>query len=291
MKLNKITLSLASILLLGTSLASASPLLSSTNSLLDAPPLYGEPLKINVNAFDTTPAPGTDGITALIYEIGLHWQASSLFTDDDGVAGLSVGDSVVDSGIGSGLYLDQFAQRIIGLNENEGASIYHQLRFRYDDMSGKVAHIGEEGIFAHYTSGTIRVFGDPQHNYLNPAPYTYPAEDEILRLKVYDSAIELKNALIFATVDYVRPNTFFFDPDVDWQDLSISARIDSNIDVKSPLVQTSSTTWVRTGSRLDGSVSFKPETKTNEVPEPGALSLLGLAVLGLGAFRHRRKPV
>lgn len=273
MKLNKITVALAAALALGSGAAMAAP-------------AFGTPFYINVNAFDDTPAPGTDGLTALIYQIGLNWTATSTFTDTNGDGALSIGDSVVDNGYGTAsAYLGADANALIGGENNEGVGFTHQLHFAYDDMAGTVAYNdGAGGILSHYSSGTIRVFNDNNVN----GNYTDAGEGEILRLNVVASEGTVANAVIWATVDYVNPNTFFFEPDVDWSSLTvaINTRIDSNVDPDHiPTPGAEPGTWTRT-STLDGSVSFQG---ANEVPEPGALALLGLGLVGLGAIRRARR--
>lgn len=252
-----------------------------------------EPFYINVNNFDTSPAidvsqlPAivpTDGYTSLIHQLGINWSATSVFTDDDGFAGITVGDSVLDSGFGTvSSYLDSNANAIGGVEANEGVGTFHQLRFSYNDLVGKVAfNDGMGGILARYTSGTINVYNDNNVD----GDTSDLGEKLLMTLNIFDSGGTVGNAIIFASVSFVDPGSFFFPTATDWSSLTvaINARIDSNVDPLLPTQIPGTNRWTRT-STLDGSVSF------NRVPEPSVLALLGVGLFGLGAARRFKKTV
>jgi len=245
-----------------------------------------EPFYLDVNNFDTTPLGGTDGLTALISQLGVNWSATSVFTDDNGVAGINFGDSVLDSGAGTvSSYLDSAASAISGGENNEGVGVTHQLRFSYNDLAGTVVlNDGAGGILAHYTSGTISIRSDNNTN----GNTTDAGEKEVLRLDVFNSTGTIGNLILFATVGFVDPGSFFFPPATDWSGLTvaINARVDFNLDPLIPTATTPDTAgnprFTRT-STLDGSVQF------NRVPEPSVLALLGIGLVGMGVGRRVKK--
>ena len=243
---------------------------------------FATPFTINVNAFDTTPLGFTDGITGQVHQLGLNWQATSIFTDDNGVAGLNVGDSVLDTGFGAvNTYLGAGAQPVAGGFEgNEGVGGSHLLRFSYSDLMGKIAfNDGLGNILANYTSGTINIFNDNNVD----GDTTDVGEGLLMRLDVFNSTGTVGNVIIFAKVGFVDPGVFFFNGVNDWADstVAINARIDSNIDALVPTQIGQSNQFTRT-STLDGSASF-------DVPEPGMLALLGLGLVGIGFARRNKK--
>lgn len=255
--------------------------LAVTSALATMGSANATPFTIDVNQWDVSGAPGTDGVTAPITYLGLNWTATSLYTDSNGSGTLNFGDLVTDSGAGSVSYLNAANGLISGLENNEGNTVFHNMLFDYTGLIGTVVvNDGAGGIGAIYNSGTINVRGDADANGVGDVL--------LMTLGVLGSTGTVGNFTLYTKVNTVLNDVFFLNGVNDFADLIVALEVSGEADFNNnPLVPTNlggnPLQWTRT-TTLNGNLEFN-------VPEPGVLALLGLGFAGLGFARRNKKSV
>ena len=241
-------------------------------------------------------APGSGGNTDSFAQFGLNWTALSTYTDSNVNGVVDPGETVVDTVVKNYLkdgvtFLNYFGNMhlIPSVFEQAGYGSTWGLYFAYT-INGTVISATGSQILANYTSGTIDIYYDDFSGRASGnAARDITTDPKVMSINITGSGGAIANFILLGEVASVNSGLFFFENGPqDFNTLvgagvTISMRVDTNLDTNEvPSGPAGSRTLTRQ-STLDGSASF------TAVPEPSALALLGIGLVGLGAIRRSKK--
>jgi hypothetical protein len=269
---------------------------------------------------DVSAAPGGNGIgasdvTDLFEQMQFYAETTTTQKDDDGIAGLSVGDSFSDNGnatIQSLLPPGSYGAGI-GVPFGGGAT-FSELTVTWTGLTGELVGSTSNGFGGLtfdqlYTSGTFNFYFDQPGNAdfgssVGSGDDTGMTDGTLVLTLSLDPNVDSTGTLVFGPgntfrsgssaintlVTYARPGFWFMNGTDDFADLLLNQEIilsfiDQNTDA---IVQTpgaaGSGILFTIDSNHDGSIVFG-----RPVPVPGTVGLLGGALLALGAANLRKK--
>lgn len=261
-------------------------------TLLSAGPAFADQIYLNSPEPEVTL--DANSTTAGFAQFGLDWTALSSYTDSNGNGLVDAGEAVVDTvvkdyseaGVSILNYFGEMSL-IPNIVDRENFGLTWGLYFDYT-LNGTVISASGSSILANYTSGTINVYYDDYTGRTaDDAGRDVATDNLVMQIDVTGSGGDIANFLLFGEVALVDPNFFFFaagNQDFNallGSALTITARIDTNLDTNAVPTGPSGGTLTRQAT-LNGSAQFS-------VPEPSALALLGIGLLGAGLVRRSKK--
>lgn len=259
------------------------------------------------NFFLCPPAAGAGNCTDVFEQMTFFVASESNYTDTDGSGSISVGDAVLDVGSGN---ISGFQPFTFGSTEtqlygadpmvggwilNVGFNNLTQVVVDVDDSSPGTSSIGMPdgegqigetvGVAALVLGGTIDLFyNDGGGDRLVAQLSNLAGDTATIGDVVITAGVDFGN--VAAADVALAQGLFLFENGQSWYDLwnaggdmTISARVDSNVDQLDVLAGNPGFDFLRE-TELDGSVRFA-------VPAPGPLALLGLGLLGAGYARRK----